>query len=70
MEWIIDMDMRSGEGGRIKPEYIARSLQVSVEEAVRLGVKAGRFCLRTSAEDGGQWGQEYAEAFEVVLRAY
>jgi len=30
---LIDMDMRSGEGGCIKPEYIARSLQVSVEEA-------------------------------------
>jgi len=29
----IDMDMRSGEGGNISPEYIARSLQVSVEEA-------------------------------------
>jgi len=27
---LIDMDMRSGEGGNISPEYIARSLQVSV----------------------------------------
>ena len=36
---LIDMDMRSGEGGCIKPEYIARSLQVSVEEAKEAIVK-------------------------------
>jgi len=30
---LVDMDMRSGEGGNISPEYIARSLQISIADA-------------------------------------
>lgn len=38
---LLDMDMRSGESGYISPEYLARSLQISIEDAeiVLKGIK-------------------------------
>ncbi|MBT9937043.1 MULTISPECIES: hypothetical protein [Bacteroides] len=31
---LIDMDMRSGNASIITPEYIARSLQISIEDTI------------------------------------
>lgn len=41
---LIDMDMRSGESGYISPEYLARSLQISIEDA-EIVLKGMKVCL-------------------------